>query len=166
MMILVPCSKTFLHYKGQLSPFGALSSGSSTDSGYRHYEEVIKPKGTITDGIDHGILLIVDSVAMASLLDPKKGVEPWVWLVEEADDSAENDADDASVNDRDDDDEPFPGHFPVAISSLMPDVLPMIELMGLEELWACCAFNERDSVWTSAFGAALRRGDIEEQRQY
>lgn len=114
----------------------------------RYYVEVTKPDGTVTAGLDHGLCLAVDDVAMNSLLTRQEGLEPWVWLIDEHFDFSQTDTND---------DEEYFGHFPVAITSLIPDLFPLVaaSAMPLRNVWACCAFDDAHPVWTSQFERLL-----------
>jgi hypothetical protein len=70
--------------------------------------------------------MVVDEAAMRSLLEPVEGQEPWVWAVDVHHEFTENQ-----------DESEYPGYFKVAISSLVPDLWPMLAgpEMPPQELW-------------------------------
>lgn len=71
-------------------------------------------------GLDRGMCLVVDKVAMDSMASD----EPWVFALEASFDHR------SQVPDGE-----YPGYFRVAIDSIMPGLYPMLAAMAPEEPW-------------------------------
>lgn len=81
----------------------------------------------VPPGQDLHMALVVDEAAMASLLDPKLGVPPWITAVNVYYDFE-------SPLPRDDD---YPGFFKVAIASLIPHLWPLLAMeVPPPEFWS------------------------------
>lgn len=91
----------------------------------------------VPPGLDVGFCLAVDTAAMDSLLHPKAGGDPWVWAVDTNHDF------EASPDSKD----TYPGHFKVAITSVMTGFYPTIagSSVEVEQLW-----RSAKPVWKSA----------------
>ncbi|KAH9206726.1 hypothetical protein DL95DRAFT_347250 [Leptodontidium sp. 2 PMI_412] len=96
----------------------------------------VKENGDFGPGLDVGMCLMLDEEAMASLLEPVEGKDPWVWAVD-----VSYDFDGAQMEDG------YPGRFKVAIDSLISDLWPLLagSSMQPESLW-----QPENSIWKSA----------------
>lgn len=91
------------------------------------YFEDCKEHGQVSPGLDLSMCLALDHDAVSSLLEPVQGQAPWVWAVDVHHDFQ---TPDSAVQE-------YPGYFKVAISSLIPDLYPMLAgpHMQPRELW-------------------------------
>lgn len=108
---------------------------NQSKSAFHFYRE----KGDVPPGLDIGMCLAVENDAMDSLLNPVPGQEPWVYAIDTSFDFEHSQ--DIPVGE-------YPGFFPVAISSLVPELYPMLAgpQMDPRELWPFAK-----PIWKSAF---------------
>lgn len=82
--------------------------------------------------------LVVDNLAMDSLLNPVEGQDPWVWAVDvEYEDSADGEHVDKE----------YSGYFKVAISSLVTELWPMLAGPGMSGVEL---YHTADPIWKYA----------------
>lgn len=113
-------------------------------TGGNRYHRTCQEDNSYGDGVVTTAFLRVDDEVIASLLEPKPNVPPWVWVVDAHFDFSDLD----SIPE-----EEYRGYFKVDVDSLLSDMFPMcVTGMSLEELWAACPFDEAHPVWTNAFG--------------
>lgn len=104
----------------------------------------VKENEDFGPGLDVGMCLMLDEEAMASLLEPVEGKDPWVWAVD-----VSYDFDGAQMEDG------YPGRFKVAIDSLISDLWPLLagSSMQPKSLW-----QPENSIWKSAIQIAEKLG--------
>lgn len=98
--------------------------------------EAVRENGDVGPGLDVGMCLMLDEEAMASLLEPVEGQEPWVWAVD-----VNYDFNGAQTEDG------YPGQFKVAIDALISELWPLLAGTGMqpENLWPSA-----NPIWKSA----------------